>query len=83
VEGGVMQSRAMSFVEAVATIGYILAIITQLGVFPSFRIRTTLSENLRIGFIFTFVSFARSYVLRRLFNSASKGPPAFRCALFK
>jgi hypothetical protein len=47
VKGGVMQSRAMSFVEAVANviIGHILALITQLVVFPSFGIRTTLSEK--------------------------------------
>lgn len=64
------QSRAMSFVEALANVavGYAVAVGTQVVVFPWFGLRTTLAENLVIGSIFTFVSVARSYCLRRLFE---------------
>ena len=50
------QSRAMSLVEAVANVlvGYGVAVVTQ---------------NLQMGAIFSFVSFARSFMLRRLFET--------------
>lgn len=67
------QSRAMSLVESLANVfvGYGVAVLTQLLVFPLFGLRTTLAENLTIGAIFTVVSIARSYVLRRLFETTS------------
>lgn len=65
------QSRAMSLVEATANIvvGYGVAVLTQLLVFPLFGLHTTLAENLMIGAIFTVVSIARSFALRRLFEA--------------
>lgn len=65
------QSRAMSLVEATANVvvGYGVAVLTQLLVFPLFGLHTTLAENLRIGAIFTLVSIARSFTLRRLFEA--------------
>lgn len=65
------QSRTMSLVEAVANVavGYGIAVITQLLVFPLFGLSTTLAENLAMGAIFTVVSIARSYCLRRLFEA--------------
>jgi len=64
------QSRAMSLVESVAnvTVGYVLAIATQLAVFPLFGIEVALGEHLAIGMAFVVVSLARSYLLRRLFE---------------
>lgn len=64
------QSRRMSLVEAVTNtvIGYAVAVATQFAVFPVFGLRVGLIENLGIGLIFTAVSLARSYALRRLFN---------------
>ena len=64
------QSRRMALVEAVANVvvGYGLAILIQLLVFPVFGIDVTLGENLAIGSVFIVVSMARSYVLRRLFE---------------
>ena len=61
------QSRLMSLVEAVTNVavGYGVAVVTQLLVFPMFGLVTTLGQNLAIGAIFTTVSLARSYVLRR------------------
>lgn len=68
-----MQSRWMSFMEALANIlvGYGLAVLTQIIVFPFFGLHASLGENLAIGGMFTFVSLARSYLLRRAFNILS------------
>ena len=68
-----MQTRVMSLVESVANIvvGYGVAVITQLLVFPLFGLAASLADNLVIGLIFTTVSLARSYALRRFFNARS------------
>jgi len=65
-----MQSRLMSLIEALVNvgIGYGVAVLTQLVVFPLFGITATLSENLLLGAVFTVVSILRSYCLRRLFE---------------
>ncbi len=65
-----MQPRWMSFLEAVTNVlvGYLIAVATQTIVFPLFGLRVSVSENLAIGLIFTGVSLARSYFLRRLFS---------------
>lgn len=61
----------MSLVEALANVvaGYGVAVITQIAVFPIFGLHTTLADNLTIGAIFTVVSIARSYALRRAFET--------------
>ena len=61
----------MSLVEATANVvvGYVLAIATQIAVFPWFGIETGLAEHLAIGMAFVVVSLARSYLLRRLFEA--------------
>ena len=65
------QSRLMSLVEAIANvaIGYGVAVITQVLIFPVFGLHTTLVQNLKMGGIFTIVSLARSFALRRLFEA--------------
>lgn len=65
------QSRAMSLVEAVANVavGYGLAVLTQMLVFPIFGLQVSLADNLAIGLAFTGMSLARSYLLRRLFEA--------------
>lgn len=65
------QSRTMSLVEAAANvvIGYVLAIATQIVVFPWFGIEARLAEHLTIGLAFVDVSLARGYLLRRLFEA--------------
>ncbi len=64
------QSRRMSAVEAMVgtAIGYIVAVATQLVVFPIFGLRASVIENLGIGLAFTAVSVVRSYLVRRLFE---------------
>jgi hypothetical protein len=68
-----MQSRWMSLVESATNIvvGYGLAVLTQVLVFPLFGLRVSLGENLGIGAVFTVVSLIRSFALRRIFNRLS------------
>ena len=50
-----MQSRWMSLVEAVTNIvvGYGLAVLTQIAVFPLFGLQVALRETFLLGLIFT------------------------------
>ena len=63
------QSRLMSLVEAVTNVavGYGLAVVTQIIVFPWFGLEAELGEHMAIGRAFVAVSLARTYLLRRLF----------------
>jgi len=65
------QSCSMSLLEATANVvvGYVLAIVTQIAVFPWFGIETGLAEHLTIGLAFVGVSLIRGYLLRRLFEA--------------
>lgn len=65
-----MQTRLQSAIEAMANVfvGYLVAILSQIVVFPWFGIHIPLSSNLAIGAWFTVISLVRSYVLRRWFN---------------
>jgi len=65
-----MQPRWQSFIEAWANIGvgFGLALLTQLIVFPMYGMEIDLTGNLQIGMIFTGISLGRSYFLRRAFN---------------
>ena len=67
-----MQTRWQSFLEAVTNIvvGYALAVLTQIIVFPLFGLHASLSENLLIGCVFVGVSLVRSFAIRRFFNGA-------------
>lgn len=60
----------MSLVESVVNIiiGYTINVTAQALIFPFFGIYASLSQNLGIGLIFTVISLARSYTLRRVFN---------------
>ena len=55
--------------EAIANVvvGFAVALLTQIAVFPIFGLQVSLPENLAIGLLFTTVSIARSHALRRLF----------------
>ena len=71
------QSRRMSLVEAVTNVvvGFAVALLTQIIVFPLFGIAVTLGENLAIGSLFTLASICRSFVLRRAFEAIRvRGP---------
>jgi hypothetical protein len=61
----------MSLFEAATNIvvGYCLAVLTQLVVFPLAGLTASLTENLLIGGAFTVISILRSFAIRRLFNA--------------
>ncbi len=65
-----MQTKLQSLVESFSNvlIGYFVALLTQLIVFPLYGMDVNLFKNIQIGIIFTFVSILRSYILRRVFN---------------
>ena len=65
------QTRKASMVETVlnTALGFGVALTAQIVVFPWFGINIPLSSNFLIGAIFTVVSIARGFVLRRLFES--------------
>ena len=65
-----MQSKKMSLIETIVsvTIGYIIALVSQLVIFPVFNIEVSLTDNLLIGLFFTVVSIIRGYYVRRFFN---------------
>lgn len=66
-----MQSRKHSLIESITNIvvGYGIALLSQLVLFPMFGIFIPLSDNIKIGALFTVISLARSYVLRRIFTN--------------
>ena len=65
------QSKWMSLVESIANVvvGYGVAVVTQILVFPLFGLHASLNQNLLIGLVFTGVSLVRSYFLRRVFEA--------------
>lgn len=65
-----MQSRRQSLIEASVNVvvGYALAVLTQIVVFPWFGLQIPFRDNLAIGAIFVIISLLRSYALRRLFE---------------
>lgn len=76
------QSRGMSLIESITNVvvGYVLAIATQLVVFPWFGLHASFVENLAIGALFTGISLLRSYALRRVFEVVGRrqAGPAMR-----
>lgn len=64
------QTKLASAAESVANVavGYSVAMFTQAAVFPLFGFYASTAQHAGIALIFTVVSLARSYALRRLFN---------------
>lgn len=69
-----MQTKLGSLKESLTNIaiGFCVALAAQLIIFPLFGFDPPLIDNLAISALFTAVSLARSYVIRRWFNRASK-----------
>ena len=70
-----MQSRVASAAEAVANIlvGFGINLSANLIVLPMFGFDVTLGDAFGIGLVFTVISLARSYALRRWFNGLKFG----------
>jgi len=69
-----MQSKTHSLIESITNIiiGYIVALISQLLVFPLFDINVPLKTNIYIGLWFTGISLTRSYIIRRFFTKRTE-----------
>ena len=65
------QSRRMSLVEAITNVvvGYGIAVLAQIMVFPLFGLHVALADNMTMGALFTVLSLVRSYSLRRVFET--------------
>ena len=65
------QSQLMSLLETglSTVVGFVVALLTQLVVFPLFGFTPRFSENLLITLIFTIVSIVRQFGMRRLFEA--------------
>lgn len=70
-----MQTRLSSFVEAWfnVAIGYLVAVAANAIVLPAFGYDVSLGDAFGIAVVFTLISLARSYVLRRVFNAMKWG----------
>ena len=65
-----MQSRLASLAESLTNvvIGYLVSVLTSIIVLPLFGVTLSLAENAQLSLIYTVVSIARSYAVRRAFN---------------
>ena len=69
-----MQTRIQSMIESFINvlIGYMVAIGSQILIFPMFGIHVQPRTNILIGLWFTGISIVRSYLVRRFFNFIHK-----------
>jgi small basic protein len=65
-----MQTKKQSLLESFTNvlIGVVVALMSQIAIFPFFDIHVPLSDNIAIAALFTVVSLIRSYLVRRYFN---------------
>jgi len=65
-----MQSKKFSLIESCVnvSVGYLVALLSQIIIFPVFGLDVTIKSNILIGLWFTGISIVRSYTLRRIFN---------------
>ena len=65
------QTKIGSLIEASinTAIGFVVALASQIVVFPMVGIHVPISTNIEVGAWFTVISVARSYVIRRWFNA--------------
>lgn len=65
-----MQSRLASLAESLTnvTIGYLVSVLTSIIVLPLFGVTLSIAENAQLSLVYTVVSIARSYAVRRAFN---------------
>ena len=69
-----LQSKRQSLAESVTNvmIGYFIAVLSQVVVFPLVGVAASLSQNFTIGLYFTIISLVRSYLIRRYYDKKSK-----------
>jgi hypothetical protein len=64
------QTKRASLIESLlnVAIGYGVALLSQVIVFPWFDIHVSISANIALGGVFTIISIVRSFAVRRLFE---------------
>jgi hypothetical protein len=64
------QSKRGSAIETITStvIGYSVAVISQVAIFPAYGIDLPLDSNMVIAAWFTIISLVRGYWVRRIFN---------------
>jgi hypothetical protein len=64
------QTRLGSLIEVSINIfiGFWINFVANLVILPMFGLHVTIGDNFLIGFLYTFVSVARSYIVRRWFE---------------
>lgn len=70
------QTKMNSLVESLINIaiGFVVAIISQMIIFPCFGIYVSTAEHFEITAWFTVISIIRSYAIRRIFNKRQQLP---------
>lgn len=67
----IRQTRMGSFIESLINIaiGYVINFTANLLILPLIGFHITVTQNLFIGLLYTIISVARSYVIRRWFEA--------------
>jgi len=65
-----MQTKRQSMTEVCVNIviGFVVAVLSQLLIFPMFDIHIKIYDNIQIALYFTAISLVRSYYVRRYYN---------------
>lgn len=66
----VSQPKRYSLLESLTNVlvGFVVGIVSNIVVLPLFGLLVSTKDSILIAVIFTFISIARSYTLRRAFN---------------
>lgn len=74
------QTRLSSLREALVSvaIGYLISVLVTAWVLPLYGHAVTVGDNLQITAIFTVISIARGYAVRRWFNARARRSAAAR-----
>lgn len=66
-----MQTRVMSLAEAVTStaVGYAVSVAATAVILPAFGFPVTTAQTFGISALYTGISLARGYLMRRLFNA--------------
>lgn len=70
----IKQTRLESFIESAINtgLGFLVAMVTQILIYPLFDIDVTIGDQALLALIFTSVSLVRGYIVRRYFNTYFK-----------
>ena len=68
------QSKIESLIESIinTSLGFLVALITQILIYPIFDIEVSFGDQTLLALIFTSVSLVRGYIVRRYFNTYFK-----------